>query len=235
MTDRVLVLDSSFNPPHRGHSALVAKSIAYPFPTPPNQFSIQTINTRSVLLLLSLKNADKQTKQLRSYTDRLEMMQMLASHIASEFGVACSIALTNRSLFVDKQQVITNHLESLYPTRRDLDLTFLLGFDTLIRVLDPKYYTTDLNSALAPLFNSSSCFVLARDTPSYPLAAQTNYLSSNQLPSSWASKIHIVDADSSSVDISSSLIRKMAHEHSHMWQSMTYPDIARYIETHALY
>jgi nicotinic acid mononucleotide adenylyltransferase len=90
------VLDSSFNPPHNGHLEIVKDS--------------------NVVLLFSIKNMDKETRNIK---DRVEMIKLLN----------LPAAITDQGRFVDKA--------SLFPD----GTTFIMGYDTLIRFFDVKYYT----------------------------------------------------------------------------------------------
>lgn len=239
LTRRLLVLDSSFNPPHRGHATLIKKSILYQFD---KNISIATINTRSVLLLLSLKNADKKSTDLTGYLHRLEMIKLFAQHIFNDYGLTCSIGLTNKSLFAEKLTAIFDSLDS--PMKECLKITFLLGFDTLIRLLDPKYYKGEgLEKALGPFFDRASCFVVSRDDGHYSFQSQKNYITDirngkfdGEVPASWADHIFLESGTSDSLKISSSSIRaNIKSGKTEFWKESTYPDIVRYIVEKGLY
>ncbi|VEU24342.1 DEKNAAC105643 [Brettanomyces naardenensis] len=243
LTNRILVLDSSFNPPHRAHCSLVVKSALFKFPSQ-NEFSVSTINTKSVLLLLSLNNADKKQADLSSYVHRLEMVKLLAGHISDDYGLACAIGLTDKSLFVDKMHAIGEGLKREFPTRYNaINMTFLLGFDTLVRLLDSKYYEgNSLEETLGPFFDRSSCFVLSRDGKEYSQQYQKEYVEKirsgkfdGQIPPSWADHIFIVSGDDSLLSVSSSEVRALAGKGDDNWERYTFADIAEYIKSKGLY
>ncbi|OBT75860.1 hypothetical protein VF21_04373 [Pseudogymnoascus sp. 05NY08] len=154
----LFVLDSSFNPPttahlHLARSALFSKDEGrYPHP-------------RRVLLLLATKNADKPDVEA-GREDRVTMMRVLAGDVvgdrgaekvAGEEGAAenelrdgegVDIALTSHALFIDKARVIAE--EATYSGAKKV---FILGFDTLKRLLEVRYYDPPTLSGLGPLFD----------------------------------------------------------------------------------
>lgn len=107
-----------------------------------------------VLLLLAKANVDKGATGFP-----LEKRLAFLSRYA-EASPTLSVAAVSHGRFVDKAQAIRPH----YPlgTR----LTFILGFDTLIRLFDPKYYT-DPDASLAALFSGSE-FIVANRAPHPP-------------------------------------------------------------------
>ena len=134
------VLDSSFNPPTLAH-LLIASSPFLEKPTLPSR----------LLLLLATQNADKPSKPA-SFEDRLVMMDLFAhdlrSHLEATFvaNTATStppssppqvdIGVTKKPYFVDKATAIDS--AGVYPP--GLPQTHLIGYDTLIRIFNTKYY-----------------------------------------------------------------------------------------------
>ncbi|KAJ5171581.1 Cytidylyltransferase [Penicillium coprophilum] len=105
-----------------------------------------------LLLLLATQNADKPSKPA-SFEDRLVMMELFArdlrAHLESSPAFAGSgfthgietlplidIGVTKKPYFVDKAAAI--EASGSYPVA--LEQVHLTGYDTLIRILDPKYY-----------------------------------------------------------------------------------------------
>ncbi|KAG7880574.1 hypothetical protein KL937_002136 [Ogataea polymorpha] len=231
ITNRILVLDSSFNPPHKGHLSLVAKSLTHKLGDESTVHS--SVNSRSVLLVLSVKNADKQPQPAK-FEDRLKMMYYLAQEITDQFGVSCAIGITNCSLFVDKALTLEEYFKREYTNH--LRFTFLLGYDTLVRLLAPKYYEPrSLQEALGGFFDTSDCFVLTRNDGSHPLESQMQYLErmnkgmvADTLPT-WAEKIFLVQGDAHTDNLSSSSIRKLIQSGDNSWITKTTPNIASFI------
>jgi len=100
-----------------------------------------------------------------------------------------SVAATGPGRFIDKLSVI----RTAYPA--GTRIVFLLGFDTLVRLCDPKYYQ-DRDAALATLFAGCECVVagrppdppeavaVLRSTP--PLARYQSRIHAVQLPTELA-------------------------------------------------
>ena len=102
-----------------------------------------------VLLILARANVDKGVFGL-SLADRLSMLKLYAANRADFSVAACS-----HGKFIEKIEV----LKPVYPpgTR----FSFIVGYDTFIRLFDPKYYT-DLHGALEALFDQCRFIVANR-------------------------------------------------------------------------
>lgn len=139
--ETLYVLDSSFNPPTFAHLRIASTAL---------QERLQP--SSRLILLLSTQNADKPSKPA-PFEDRLAMMELFAhdlrSHLAKAAGAspaqiphflermpAIDIAVTKHPYFVDKAAAI--EASGVYPT--PLEQVHLTGYDTLIRILNPKYY-----------------------------------------------------------------------------------------------
>lgn len=111
------------------------------------------------MLLLSVTNADKKLKQGdATYDQRLEMMILLSEEIqrADTAAMNICVAAIDEPTFVGKsrklRQAITSQIESLpndqdrdtpqssFSPREEFSLYFVLGFDTVTRLFDPRYY-----------------------------------------------------------------------------------------------
>ncbi|KAJ5655412.1 hypothetical protein N7507_007362 [Penicillium longicatenatum] len=147
------VLDSSFNPPTRAHLRIASSAL------------LERLDSSSrLLLLLATQNADKPSKPAL-FEDRLAMMELFAhdlrSHLATSIAPpghtpsledipAIDIGVTKKPYFIDKASAI--EASGTYAT--PLEQVHLTGYDTLIRVFDPKYYPPEHTLApLAPLFS----------------------------------------------------------------------------------
>lgn len=203
----LLILDSSFNPPHYGHYTLIERAIKFHSGTPDVDISI--------LLLLSVKNADKGEKPA-SFDKRLDMMNLLSHHIHSEFpSLDPIVAVSKSAKFVDKDAGIRNDLFAKGK------IIYLLGFDTITRVLDPKYYVPlTLEEAMGDFMTHTGFFCLTRGEEdskedSEDFIQQTKYIDNISsgayepiIPRNWGSKIKIEINNNSYCSISSSEIRK---------------------------
>ena len=155
----VLVLDSSFNPPHNAHAALFNLAVA--------RYRDQSNGNVNVLLLMSTQNADKPGQSVDQYAHRACMLRLFAKDLTgnsltttataataekkevdTEAGTAINVevGLTVHARFVDKfyqllEQSKQQHQQTPDKEPEDLQVVFLAGFDTLVRILDPKYYS----------------------------------------------------------------------------------------------
>lgn len=203
----LLVLDSSFNPPHYGHYTLIERAI--------KRYSGTSNVDISVLLLLSVKNADKGEKPA-TFDKRLDMMNLLSQYIHNEFpSLEPIVAVSKSAKFVDKSIGIR---VNLFETGK---IVYLLGFDTITRVLDPKYYVPQtLEEAMDDFMSHTGFFCLTRGEEgdkddSEEFIKQTKYvddISSGvfepSIPRKWGSNIQIEVNNNSYCSISSSQIRK---------------------------
>lgn len=133
--DVLYVLDSSFNPPTLAHLR-IASSAVLEKPSVPSR----------LLLLLATQNADKPSKPA-SFEDRLAMMELFARDLLSHLQTTSSspanaslqqidIGVTKKPYFIDKAAEIEQ--SDVYP--KPLEQVHLTGYDTLIRIFNPKYY-----------------------------------------------------------------------------------------------
>ncbi|QLQ78696.1 hypothetical protein HG537_0B00450 [Torulaspora globosa] len=196
----LLVLDSSFNPPHWGHYALIEKGLR-----------LYDGKSIQILLLLAVNNADK-AAQPASFDKRMEMMCLMAD-LLGETGSAVSVGITDYAKYVDKDIILRNYYKDVQT------ISFLVGFDTIVRIFDPKYYHPRLPSdALESFMASTELCCLTREG-THSLDQQMKYSSdiSNgvfepDIPKSWGSKIHMMENDKRFESISSSVIRKAIAE-----------------------
>ncbi|ODV87080.1 hypothetical protein CANARDRAFT_5637 [[Candida] arabinofermentans NRRL YB-2248] len=236
MTSRLLILDSSFNPPHKAHYSIIQKSIIHKFPSLNNSISTTTINDKSVLLLLSVNNADKSSNSPASTIHRLSMMIELSNEISENLGICCGVGITDKSLFIDKYKVLSEFINS----EKKVTQTYLFGFDTLIRLLNPKYYQSKgIVDALNEFITNCDCFVLTRrdsSSSSSSMEHQKDYVKNLEwIPSSWIDKFNIVDNVETNLDISSSSIRESIKQGDSGWEMNTFPSIANYIKNNHIY
>ncbi|KAK1828979.1 cytidylyltransferase [Podospora conica] len=131
----LIVLDSSFNPPTLAHLRMATSAVLANTPN----------STVRLLLLLSVQNADKPVKPA-SFAQRLAMMYVFAGDVqarlrelegAMDEGVVVDIGLTTKPYFHDKSRAIA---ESGAYGSPGPEQVVLVGFDTLIRIFDQKYY-----------------------------------------------------------------------------------------------
>lgn len=204
----LLVLDSSFNPPHWGHYTLVKKSYEYYSQLYPNK-------KIHILLLLSVQNADKEAKPA-SFDKRIDMMCIMSRLLNKNFGRLSSyVGLTIFGKFVDKDTIIR---ERFFNQGK---IVYLVGFDTIIRIFDPKYYIPQTPAVTLCDFMKNvefSCLTRSNsnDNESGDYTLQSNYskdISHGKyeplIPKEWGHKIKILPNDPKYANVSSSAIRKV--------------------------
>lgn len=135
---RIAILPGSFNPLHQGHAALAAAALA-------------TNAATEVWLGLARVTVDKEQIAGTLLEDRLVALRHFVQD-QPRYGVL----LFNRGLYVD--QALAAHAR--WP---DLDtLLFLVGYDKIVQIFDPRYYD-DRDAALRKLFGLASFLVAPRD------------------------------------------------------------------------
>jgi nicotinate (nicotinamide) nucleotide adenylyltransferase len=133
---RLGIFPASFNPPTKAHVALIREARKQ---TPLDE----------VLVLLDLQAMDKELTGA-SWEDRIAMLKVLFRRDSK-----ISIGLSNRGLFAEK----IKPLRRIYPA--SVELTFIVGFDTIERVMNQKYYSNRKKS-LDALFEECRFFVANR-------------------------------------------------------------------------
>jgi nicotinate (nicotinamide) nucleotide adenylyltransferase len=134
---RLGIFPASFNPPTRAHLALIRKAR-------------RRGNLDEVLVLLDAQAVGKKIIGA-NLEDRVMMLKDLFQK-----DPKISIAISNRGLFVEK----VLPLRKVYPS--PISFTFIVGFDTILRVLDRRYYK-NLKKSLDQLFKESRFLVGNRD------------------------------------------------------------------------
>ena len=175
LSEGVAVLDSSFNPPTVAHLSML-RAVAERF------------GLGHSLLLLAKQNADKPVVGA-SLVQRLQMMERVAAAEPSG-GMLCGV--TAHPLFVDKATA----LGGLCGGGR---VCMLVGYDTWVRIVDPKYYPADggLDAALRVIFEHVEVVVASRDPSSAanldPLSAAQQEAAVRSLPADLTrSRLHFL-------------------------------------------
>ena len=177
---RLGVLSASFNPLTMAHVRMLEVADA--------QFQFD-----EWLLVLALANVDKPISGF-SIEQRVALMQAWAKERDS-----VSIALCSHGRFVEKAQAI----RTVYgPPAR---LFFVVGYDTLVRVFDPKYYR-NMPQELEQLF--AQCEFIAFNRAEADVATVRSFLRGLQVQS-FASKVHIVELEPFYAAISGTHVRTL--------------------------
>ena len=174
----LLCLSASFNPLTTAHVWLIQEASRI---FPPDE----------VLLLLARANVDKPVEGF-PLERRLGLLVRFA-----ESRVTFSVAACSHGRFVDKAEAIRRH----YPA--GTRLAFIVGFDTLARLFDPKYYA-DLNASLSALFGASE-FIAANRTPDPPEAVASFLTRPDVAP--YAHRIHMIQLPAEIAAVSATQVR----------------------------
>ncbi|KAF8740077.1 hypothetical protein AX14_008712 [Amanita brunnescens Koide BX004] len=130
----ISILDSSFNPPTRAHLALANSRRPH---------GSDDYDAR--LLLLSVRNADKTLKPGdATHVQRVAMMRLLSHHITNTPDNV-AVAIIDEPTFVGKSSQLRSFLKQRIWDAGAVEcppiqLSFILGFDTLERLVAPRYY-----------------------------------------------------------------------------------------------
>ncbi|CAG8545375.1 4858_t:CDS:1, partial [Paraglomus occultum] len=99
-----------------------------------------------------------------------------------------AVGITNSSRFTDKSRALLSYC---YPAFSPC-LYFILGFDTLIRLFSPRYYT-DISSSLSFLFSNSYTIYAERDINDKTV--ENEFWRGNKWAKEYADKIYRVEID----------------------------------------
>ena len=188
---KVVVLDSSFNPPTLAHLNLLRKSTAL-------------IRFDAELLLLATENADKGLLG-NDLEARVEMMQLLARE-AAEFANDLGVGLIRFPRFIDKARILTAS------TLKGCEIYFLMGSDTLVRFFDNKYYS-NMEADMNEFFQTCRARILFSIRAGHSEASLTSFLQKPEV-SLYGDYLHRLDLAMSDADISSTRVRQLLQNRS---------------------
>lgn len=270
---RISILDASFNPPTRAHLGLANSRWSPPI--------AEEDNARkglydAKLLLLSVKNADKTLKPGdATYLQRLDMMALLLNHIRPDNPTGCitssleeelnanvAIAIIDEPTFVGKSATLLAHLRDRLTAaqQQEVELSFLVGMDTLERLFSPRYYASEeaMISSLRKFFSpgpegDNSRIVCARRA-SLPVSQSSSSSLSNQFNGNQeltlaqefinSRRILIIDMGDELSTYSSTSVRRAVsslgtvdHDQNgaSAWRKLVTKDVADYIVRERLY
>lgn len=224
------ILDSSFNPPSVAHLTLATSAL--------KQHASESAPYR-LLLLFSTHNADKAPSPA-SFAQRLALMTVFAQDLSQHLkkapsgqgpdiaDISIDIGLTKEPYYSDKSAAVKETTPPFYSS--DPIHIHLVGYDTLIRFCNPKYYTNHDPplSALKPFFDaghklrvtqrpadtsdaSSSEFGTVEEQEKYLQRLKDGEQEKAGFKPAWGEKIDMAQAEKG-VGISSTRVRKAAKE-----------------------
>lgn len=276
---KLVVLDSSFNPPTKAHLRMARDAVL-------EELRAEGAGPGGrvrLLLLLAIQNADKLAKPA-AFEQRLAMMWAFARDVRRSLDeaedtdqsaggngteVSIDVALSTLPYFHDKSAAIANsgfymptgeEGEEVQLDAKEPEQVIVVGYDTLIRILDPKYYGTTPDSsenmasagtpmrrALDPFFKRARLRVTMRtDTEWDGRDEQASYVEGllngdtlEKLGGSkdWAKRIEIVEGRKEGKPIVSSTLAREAAQ-SQDWnrlEDVVTPDVHKWVEREKLY
>ncbi|RKU39730.1 hypothetical protein DL546_000686 [Coniochaeta pulveracea] len=169
---KLVVLDSSFNPPTLAHLWMARDAVV-------EELKRTEWKGVRLLLLLAVQNADKAPKPA-GFEQRLAMMWAFARDVRSSIdeelkgvdgvargtNVTIDVGLTTKPFFHEKSEAIARsdfYKEQAVKGEKteekegeEMEQVILAGYDTLIRIFSPKYYGDEgIKRALGPFFDRS--------------------------------------------------------------------------------
>lgn len=177
------IFPSSFNPITHGHMAIL-------------RGGAEIKAFQEILLVLDTQAMDKEIFGA-TLVDRLLMLLVLF-----ENHPQFSVAVSNRGLFLAKAEVV----KKMYP--EDTDIIFIVGYDTLARVLDPKYYE-DREGALDRLF--ATCTFMVANRGAYGREAIQRLMATGD-NRRFRGKVHFLEIPNHLAQISSNRVRQRVRE-----------------------
>jgi nicotinic acid mononucleotide adenylyltransferase len=188
----VMVFTGSFNPPTLAHLALLKQTQRFMR----EQEGYQPLRLYAAF---SKHTVDKEGVERPLLLDRILLLQTLLRRRLPHVG----IMLFNRGLYVEQAEAI----RASFPRVRRI--FFLMGFDKIEQILDPRYYE-DRDAALRALFRLAELFVAPRG-----MAHEDDLAALLDLPQNrqFAQFIHPLPFDPLYKDMSSTQLRQNGIAH----------------------
>jgi nicotinic acid mononucleotide adenylyltransferase len=203
-----LVFPGSFNPPHGGHIALANASLRTADRC--NEDNDEGDYNPTVFFEISIVNADKPPIDPEVVAERVKKFLDL-DDMPDQWGVV----LTRAPLFADKLTYLKDCINS---NGCDSKLNFIIGTDTLVRIVNPKYYGNDEKNMIESLRAMKGAhFIVGGRLEQNVETDQPRFVSGEEelssLPHDFANDMFTIMRESEfRVDISSSEIRRKQAE-----------------------
>lgn len=176
---RLGVMSASFNPPTRAHVRMTEEAD-------------RLCGFHETLFVLARTNVEK-----RLYGAPLEARLWMLDALAGS-RPSCSVAAVSHPRFVDKAAA----LRACYPS--GTEVCFIVGYDTLVRLFDPKYYA-DMPAELGRMF--ASCRFVAANRGEYTTEVVQRFLERPECRE-FANRITVMELDARHARMSSSEVRE---------------------------
>ncbi|KAL2107727.1 hypothetical protein VUR80DRAFT_4843 [Thermomyces stellatus] len=240
--ERLVILDSSFNPPTVAHRRMVLSAVetyheaaaatAEEEGERPARGGREAAAAAAaaprgsvrVLLLLSVNNADK-APQPASFPHRLAMMYLFAKDLVRDVarGLEVDIALSSQPYFHSKCELIARAGGEYYTAPEAMEQVFLAGYDTLIRIFDPRYYSAGrtMEDSLGPFFERARLRVALRtgdrwgeaeEQREYLVGLKDGGLEKVGGKGEWVARVELVPGHEEGEGVSSTAVRRAVGE-----------------------
>ncbi|HVB24957.1 MAG TPA: hypothetical protein VNG51_23680 [Ktedonobacteraceae bacterium] len=195
----IIVFPGSFNPPTTAHLALLKQARQSALRL--NEQSHKSNRTVQLFAAMSKLTVDKEHVERPLLLDRVILLDNLLKHRLPHTGVM----LFNRGLYVEQAEAV----HRCFPGVKRL--YFLIGYDKIVQILDPHYYT-DRDAALKDLFALAELLVVPRGD--FGPQALTELLQKPE-NSPFAHYIHPLPFSNAYRDVSSTHIRQHSSTYLH--------------------
>ncbi len=202
--DGSLIMPGSFNPPHKGHISLGQAAVRAA-----ERMGYSTRHKElPIFMELSLTNADKPPIDPRTASDRIQKFLQL-DDLPNQWG----LVLTRAPLFSQKVACLQDCIIKQSDGEHG-EFSFVIGADTLTRLLSPKYYNDDKDQMIDALMSMKGAHFFAggrleqrKETPDQPQFI-TGREELSGLPEELKSKFTIIEEQEFRIDISSTELRQ---------------------------
>lgn len=140
--ENIIVFPGSFNPPTNAHLALLQQA---------HRLAQRQPGHWQIYAALSKYSVNKEAVERMTLLDRVALLD----GVLQERRMRVGILLLNKGLYVEQARGI----RAAFPQVRQL--FFLLGFDKIVQILDPRYYD-ERDAALHELFRLAHVLVAPR-------------------------------------------------------------------------
>lgn len=187
----IIVFPGSFNPPTNAHIALLQQARVF----------ARDYEPMHLYAAISKRTVDKESVERPTWLDRIELLYIVLHNYLQDTG----IILFNRGLYVEQAQA----LRSSFPGVQRI--FFLLGFDKIVQIFDPRYYK-DRDASLVALFKLAELLVAPRGNDG---ENELNVLLRRPENERFAQYVYPLPFDAQYRHMSSTLIRQGKVESSH--------------------
>ncbi len=189
----LVTVPGSFNPLHWAHLELLA-------------YGVETVSADAGAFILSPNTIDKARPLGMDLSDRAWTMQTTlewaGQHDPRLARTILSGLLLSHGLYVDQAHALRQACTNLH----EVGLWFVVGYDKIVQIFDPRYYT-DRTSSLDTLFNLAGFLVAPRDAATPADLANLLNLPQNL---SYATRIRPIELPATFANVASTGIRTRA-------------------------